>query len=195
MIQSAPRLIAPLLGLLALNSAPPAQTLKPPAELSEVLAQVRLALIDTQKQLEEQAVPPLESVTLTLQATQSTKADGKLRLWILTIGAARERELSQSFVLVLKPPSKTEKRAVSATPSLYDALVKAIVAAAVDVQATRILEPKLSLTRVETEITFSITRDKDGGISLSPVGFDADAGTKSTVAHKIAIAFEKPTPK
>ena len=74
--------------------------------LDELLTEVQKTLIRVRDRIEEEDLPPLNKVTLKLKSALVTKADGKVSLYVVQLGAMVTREAVQEINLELKPPQK-----------------------------------------------------------------------------------------
>jgi len=74
--------------------------------LDELLTEVQKTLIRVRDRIEEEDLPPLNKVTLKLKSALVTKADGKVSLYVVQLGAMVTREAVQEINLELKTPQK-----------------------------------------------------------------------------------------
>ena len=81
--------------------------------LDELLTEVQKTLIRVRDTIAEEDLPPLNRITLKLKSALVTKADGKVSLYIVQLGAMVTSEAVQEINLELKPPKPSD-----ATPVL-----------------------------------------------------------------------------
>ena len=164
-------------------------------DISDVVKQIKLALVSTQKELTSQAMPGLASVKITLSLVKKAETSGEVDFLVLSGGATHTSEETQKIVLTLKPPAKDAKEAVSGT-SLREALVNAIVAAGKTSSAANKAasegEPKLNLTTVTTSVKFSVTDKGNGGVGFVVGGLTLGVKHSSSIgdSHEIEFTFQ-----
>jgi protein subunit release factor A len=73
--------------------------------IDQLLKEVQIGLARVQTELQKEAIPPQESVTLNLTAEVRKTTGGKVNLFILSFGRKVERSQTQEIEVKLKPPS------------------------------------------------------------------------------------------
>ena len=164
--------------------------------IEQVLAEVQIGLAKAQTEMADLNMPPLKSVTLTLQ-TLLTRAGGpKLKLLVFSFGQTWEKEQSQEMILELTPPRPYTPFDIATEAKLSVQLVEAIISAAQGVQAARTGKPPLWLNRMEAEFTFVIKTQTTGSLAVNveivPVSAELSGDLQKKALHKMKIAFERP---
>ena len=131
--------------------------------LDELLTEVQKTLIRVSKMIEKEDLPPLNKITLKLKSALVTKADGKVSLYIVQLGATVSREAVQEIHLELKPPEPT---GVTPALSIKDTLATAIIEAAQSAKKASKRKPPLHLSKLVAKIKFVVKREGGGGINF-----------------------------
>ena len=76
--------------------------------LDELLTEIQKTLIRVSTSIEKDGLPPLNKITLKLKSALVTKADGKVSLFIVKLGAGVTNEAVQEINLELKPPKPSD---------------------------------------------------------------------------------------
>jgi len=162
--------------------------------IDSVITQVKNALADVQTKLANEQLPPLKSVTLTLQATASKKGGVKIKLWIFSIGHEWTKEKSQEVVIVLTPP-KAGNAVNIATETLTQEFEDAIVDAAQGAKNAGKGTIPLKLTSLSAELGFTVKGDTSGGanVEISPITAEFSGDLSKTAIQKVKVLFELPT--
>lgn len=162
------------------------------SQIQRGLTQAQLTLADSQPRL-----PPLESVTLTLQTEFDKKGGPKFKLWVISFGQTWEKQSSNELVLVLKPPSGTATEEVGTPEGLSDQLVDAIVSAARGVQAAKDRQPPLLLDNMKAELGFVVSTNTSAKVAFEilPVSAELGGDLSRKAVHKISISFANPPKK
>lgn len=163
------------------------------ATIPNVLNEVQKALVKAQTQIADLGMPPLKSVTLTLQTGLIGKGGPKADLVVVSLGQTWQKERSQELILELIPPEPYTPIEIASKPELSDQIVEAIVSAATGVQAARSGKPPLLLNSLQAEFTFVIDTETHGGLAFKiiPVSLDLGGELKSKALHKIKVIFER----
>jgi hypothetical protein len=131
--------------------------------LDLLLSDVQSALIKVRGATEDESLPPLSRVKLTLQTTLIDKGDGKLELAIVEVGGSLSSERSQELTIELEPPHVEDKSPVS---SSSDSLADAIIAAARSIKAAASRDPPLHLVKLTSSIQFVVQKDAAFGVGF-----------------------------
>lgn len=169
---------------------------EPGTELENILKNIQDGLQVAANALDEDELPPLKSVELTLQGYHYKKTGGKLKFFIISFGKERISELTQTVVITLTPP-KSGPENVSSN-SITKKLADIIIAAAEGVNAAGISSSgsnvPLNFTKLSAELVFVVTKDKNGGLAFTfePFSLDVEAGkgVKKSELQKIKIVYE-----
>jgi hypothetical protein len=159
-----------------------------------VIGEIRDALIRVQKQLSGKQLPPLASVDLTLKTVVQKEVDGTIKLWIITLGAKREKDQTQEVGIHLTPPSKDNPTKVGAA-SLTDALERAIVSAAEGAQQSGTSEYPLLFSGLTVSIEFAVQNTGNAGASIpiiTPITVDLSGKVSKNATQTIKIVFQDP---
>ena len=160
-----------------------------------VLTEVQKALVGVQRSLAEEGVdlPPLQSVTVTLQTVLAKSSSGGFRLLVFSFKRPWERQRSHQLVLTLSPSDWEPKGRPQ--PSVARELEKAIIDAAKGVQAAREgAHVPLELTGLQTEIGFVVRTGAQAGagrIEILPVTFGLSRDLSKTAIQRIRLTFKR----
>ena len=159
--------------------------------LDELLTEVQKTLIRVRDTIEEDDLPPLNKVALKLKSALVTKADGKVSLYIVQLGAMVSREAVQEINLELKPPKPTDAIPVS---SIEDTLATAIIEAAKSAKKASKRKPPLHLSKLTAKIRFIIKREVSGGVNfkLLPVTIKLGGQARDVTTQEIIVEFKNP---
>ena len=163
--------------------------------IDSVLNEIQRGLTQAQVTIADSKLPPLESVTLTLQTQRYDKKGGpKFTLFIISFGQTWEKQSSNELTLVLKPPQKTATEEVGTPVGLSNQLVDAIVSAARGVQAAKDRTPPLLLDSMKAEFGFVVNTNTSGGIKFEivPVSAEMSGELSKKAVHKISVSFANP---
>ena len=159
--------------------------------LDELLTEVQKTLIRVRDKIEEEDLPPLNKVALKLKSALVTKADGKVSLYIVQLGAVVTREAVQEINLELKPPKPTD-----ATPalSIKDTLATAIIEAAKSAKKASKRKPPLHLSKLTAKIRFIVKGEVSGGVNfkLLPVTIKLGGQARDVTTQEIIVEFKSP---
>ena len=131
--------------------------------LDELLTEVQKTLIRVSTSLEENDLPPLNKVNLKLKSALVTKADGKVSLLIVQLGADVTEEAVQEIDLELKPPKPSDAAWVR---SIEDTLATAIIEAARSANRASKRKPPLLLSKLTAKIRFIVKTEGGGGVKF-----------------------------
>lgn len=163
--------------------------------IKRVLVEIQKGLTRAQTEIFALGMPPLESVTLTLQTEYTRSVEGGINLYIFTFGQKWEQGRSQVVELKLVPPPADTPRELASKPGLSEHLVQAIVSAAKGVQKARITDPPLEVEQLKAEFTFVVMTKTKGGLEFEivPVGAEIKGSLENKALQKITVTFRKET--
>ncbi len=161
-------------------------------EVQSILTEVQKALDVSAIRLKDLPVPPLESVTLTLQASVARDLGGKIGCLIIAFGHSVQSETTQEMVLTLTPPRPGQRAVAPPTATLSEQLVDAIVGAVKGVQTAREGQPPLELQSFETSLSFVVEKDTSGkgDFTIQPVTVSLGADFKDKAVQKLRLVFK-----
>lgn len=166
--------------------------------IDEFLKQVQLALAQVQKDLVDNNLPPLQSVTLNLSTEAKKDVGGKVNLYIVSFGHKIEKGRTQELEITLKPPNPSAPLKVGKVPSVADQLENAILSAARGIKGARQnAQVPLEPTGVKVTLNFVVKSDTSGGVkfTIAPVTADLSGDINDQVTQKITVVYQKPEPK
>ncbi len=189
LVSSPAACLALTLSLTACSTTEPPPTPANSARIEAVLKEVQAALNLSAAKLNTR-MPPLDSVTLTLQASAVRGADGKISLLFIAFGHSIQRETTQELTVVLEPPKPARLMAPPA-PSLADQLVDAVVGAVEGVQQARSGSPPLEMKSLEIVVGFVVEKDTSGkfDFTIQPVTAGLGGDMKDKAVQKLRLAF------
>ena len=157
--------------------------------LDELLTEVQKTLIRVHNTIDEDELPPLNKVILKLKSALVTKADGKVSLYIVQLGAKVTREAVQEIKLELKPPKPDDAATVA---SIKDTLASAIIEAAKSVNQASKRKPPLRLSKLTATIRFVVKIEGAGGVNfkLLPVTVKLGGQARDVTTQEIIIEFK-----
>ncbi len=172
-----------------------ARIAEPQNTVETVLAEVQRALAGVQQSLAEEEVdlPPLQSVTVTLQTVLARSGSGGFRLLVFSFKRNWERRESHQLVLTLTPSDWEPKGRPQ--PSVAKELEKAIIDAAKGVHAAREgARVPLDLTGLQAEIGFVVKTGARAGarIEILPVTPGLGRDLSKTAIQRIRLTFKRP---
>lgn len=166
--------------------------------VDQFLKQVQLALARVQKDLSDDSIPPLESVTLTLSAEAKKDVGGKINLYIISFGHKIEKGRTQEIEITLKPPSPSARLQVAKGPGVSEQLEDAIVNAARGVQnARKNTSVPLETSQLKVTLNFVVKSDTSGGVKfeIAPVTVDLSGELADSTTQKIVVVYQKAAAK
>jgi hypothetical protein len=157
--------------------------------LDELLTEVQKTLIRVNNSIEKDQLPPLNKITLKLNSTLVTRADGKVSLYIVQLGATVTNETVQEIKLELKPPKPSDAALVR---SIEDSLATAIIEAAKSAHKASQRKPPLRLSKLTATIRFVVKTEGSGGVNfkLLPVTVKLGGKVRDTATQQIVIEFK-----
>ncbi len=157
--------------------------------LDELLTEVQNTLIRVSTSIEENDLPPLNKITLKLKSSLVTKADGKVSLFIVKLGAVVTNETVQEINLELKPPKPSKAAPVR---SIEDTLATAIIEAAKSANKASKRKPPLHLSKLTAKIRFVVKTEGGGGVNfkLLPVTIKLGGQVRDVTTQQIIIEFK-----
>jgi hypothetical protein len=160
--------------------------------IERVLSEVQKALDETRTRTQDVALPPLSTVTLTLQTVVTKSAGGKFKILIFSFGKKWEKERAQELVFQLKPSANI--RSIDALgQSLAEGLTDALVSAAQGVKNARNAQPPLELQEFKAVVSFVVTETDGVGaeFKIEPVSIELGSDIKTKALHKIELHFKR----
>lgn len=157
--------------------------------LDELLTEVQKTLIRVSTSIEKDGLPPLNKITLKLKSALVTKADGKVSLFIVKLGAGVTNEAVQEINLELKPPKPSDAALVR---SIEDTLATAIIEAAKSANRASKRKPPLRLSKLTAKIRFVVKTEGGGGVNfkLLPVTIMLGGQAREVTTQQIIIEFK-----
>lgn len=171
------------------------QAKDPGVQIERLIGEVQVGIAEAQKDLADNRIPLLKSVTLNLVAEAQREGGGSIGLFIVTFGKKWERELSQEIEVTLEPPSSARSMKLGKQMPVADQLAAAIVAAGRGVQQARMnKEIPLVASALKVVLSFVVKADTSGGgkIEILPVTVDLAGKLASSATQKITVLFEDP---
>ena len=157
--------------------------------LDELLTEVQKTLIRVNTSIEKDQLPPLNKINLKLKSTLVTKADGKVSLYIVQLGATVTKETVQEINLELKPPKPSDAALVQ---SIEDTLATAIIEAAKSAHKASKRKPPLRLSKLTATIRFVVRTEGSGAVNfkLLPVTVKLGGKVNDVTTQQIIIEFK-----
>ncbi|MGD2096903.1 MAG: hypothetical protein PVG35_04935 [Desulfobacterales bacterium] len=157
--------------------------------LDELLTEVQKSLIRVSTSIEKDQLPPLNKISLKLKSTLVTKADGKVSLYIVQLGATVTKEAVQEINLELKPPEPSDAALVQ---SIEDTLATAIIEAAKSAHKAAKRKPPLRLSKLRVTLRFVVRTGGSGGVNfkLLPVTVKLGGQVRDVSTQQIIIEFK-----
>jgi hypothetical protein len=162
--------------------------------VAEVIRTIKEALQVAQNQINDDSLPALESVTLTLQTTKTDSTEFSTKLVVIGSSDARETSDTQQVVIKLVPPPIVE---TPVSPDLLrERLVQAIVATARTAKEAKDAAggrpTPLVLSTISTELGLSIKRTIGGsvGFDVFTLTLGGKLGEVNQGVHKITLSFK-----
>lgn len=168
---------------------------EPGVEIGELVSRIQAGLTEAQRDLDEQRIPLLESVTLNLVAEAGDAGGGQADRLIVSAGKRRERSRPREIEVTLTPPTTRQLRLFTKAPSVGQQLATAIVSAARGVQEARNRQDvPLVASALKVVINFVVKRDAsgEGDFEIVPVTFGMSGDLAATAMHKITLLFQDP---
>jgi hypothetical protein len=171
------------------------QAKDPGVQIERLIGEVQVGLAKAQKDLADNRIPLLKSVTLNLVAEAQREGGGSIGLFIVTFGKKWQRDLSQEIEVTLKPPSSIHSMKLGKEAPVADQLAAAIVAAGRGVQQARMNEKiPLVASALKVVLSFVVKGDTSGGgkIEIVPVTVELSGKLANSATQKITVLFEDP---
>jgi hypothetical protein len=158
--------------------------------LESLLVEVKDALAVAERLAQDRNLPPLESVTLTLQTVAVTTQGGVVKLFIFKLGKTTTTTGTNTIVLTLTPPQPSTDKGLA---PVTDNLVNAMLAASEAVKAARGSLPGFEPKQVVCQYSFGVKKEGSGGISFEilPVSVSGDATAGKQAVQTVALSFKK----
>jgi len=159
-------------------------------QIDQVLIEIQTALQKVQTEAANANLPQLASVSLELAAEFDYSTGGELNLYIVSLGTSTDNESTQRIKLTLTPPKPYAEEPV-ASGLVSESLSSAILAAAKGVANVQNRQPKLTLSKLETELRFVAKSTGQGGlkIELLPITVGLKGEAKKSDVQTITITF------
>jgi Trypsin-co-occurring domain 2 len=175
----------------------PASTAQPKGiPVAELVDVVSKAIQDTQAALRANAaLPPLDSVTLTLETVKTKSEEGGIDFLVVDSTYTAEQSRTQTVAIKLSPPDSKAASTVtdSEAVNVYKDLKASILQAAQLARDAEKASGELGLEGVDAEIAFSVTKTGDGtlGYTLEPVDLSAEGEIADEAVHTIEVTFAR----
>jgi hypothetical protein len=166
----------------------PARGVTKGAVIAEVLVQVQRALQNAADRTAGMGLPPLATVTITLQTVITVSGGVKFKFLVFSFGQTWEKERSHELVLTLVPP----KPRPGTKAGLADELADAIVEAASGVRDGLAGSTALALSALKATVSFVVTGNTSAGgdFTLEPIKIELKGDLKTKAIHKIELSFK-----
>ena len=164
--------------------------------LTDLVREVKVALLQVGDAAERQNLPKLESAILAAKTSMKLEGDGKISLWVIELGGGQNNEYATTVTLTLKPPPpESPNIAASNTAAVHlaDALKEAIISGARAIKAAGQGNPPLIADKLEASVHFAVERDASGkvGIKFPPFEASGGGGVKSAAVQTITVTYQK----
>lgn len=160
--------------------------------LSSMVQSVQVALRDTQKKIERQNAPKLDTVTLNLKTVSKEEGEAGFTIYVVSLGGSGSSEVTSSVMIELVPPPADAPSNVSPAADITKALKDSIVAASNAIRVAQEGRPKLVSKSIEVSLAFVLQAEGSGGLKIIFPPFEAAAGgsmSRSEV-QTITIVFK-----
>lgn len=156
--------------------------------IAEVLKQVQRAMQNAAARTAGMGLPPLATVTITLQTVITVSGGAKFKFLVFSFGQTWEKERSHELVLTLAPP----KTRPAIKTELADELADAMVEAASGVKDGLAGSPALALSALKTTVSFVVTGNTSAGgdFTLEPIKIELKGDLKTKAIHKVELSFK-----
>jgi hypothetical protein len=172
--------------------------------VSSTRAQVQDILTEVQKTLlvvadkAPSGLPPLHSVTLTLETEWKRTDDNTFSLYVVSFGKSGARTDTQTLVLALTPPVKgAAVEDYRVEKGFSEQLSKAILDAANAAQSAQTGKPPLKVSELTATVKFVVVESRKAGMKwdVTPVSVDLGREASSSETHTIEVSFKAPEKK
>jgi hypothetical protein len=179
--------ISLLLGHLAMSNSATAGE----PSLEFMIDQVKQALVLIERGAKKEKLPSLDTVVLELNVTQTKKINGKISILIVSFGANKTNEVTNSIKLVLAPPEPGQPTNVS-RPKLSQAIADSVLAAAHAIESAQRGSPVLEARQVISKISFVVTTDSEGGLAIEfpPFSSKIIGGNINKAVQTITVTYK-----
>jgi hypothetical protein len=162
-----------------------------PLPVDELLEQIQAALVRVQDLSEEDDLPRLKNVKLSLQTTLAQDTSGRLAFFLVSVGGQTAQTRIQTLELTLVPPPPDAPVPVAAM-DITEALAQAILAAAYGVKPAMEREPPLELVELVVNLRFVVDNSGGGsiGADLLPITVEFGAQVRSTEVQVLTLTFQ-----
>jgi hypothetical protein len=160
--------------------------------LTDLVREVKVALLQVEEAAERQDLPKLESAVLEVKTSLKLEGDGKISMWVVELGGGQNNEYASTVTLTLKPPPPGSSSNIAAV-HLADALREAIISGARAIKAAGQGNPPLVADKLEASVHFAVERDASGKVSIKFPPFEASGGggVKSGAVQTISVTYKK----
>jgi hypothetical protein len=162
--------------------------------VSDLLKSIQRGINEAQPDIQRLGnVPPLDSVSLQIQAETDKSGSGGINLWFVKIGGSSDSKASTQLSFVLKPALPGSKNV--AGPPLDTTIKDALIAAAkgvYDAQSSPNPVPLL-LDSLTADFAFTVKKSGNAGVQfqLVPIGGSASVTGSRSDVQKITVKFAK----
>jgi hypothetical protein len=160
--------------------------------LTDLVREVKVALLQVGEAAERQNLPKLESAVLAAKTSMKLEGDGKISLWVVELGGSQNNEYASTVTLTLKPPPPGSSSNIAAV-HLADALREAIISGARAINAAAQGNPPLVADKLEASVHFAVERDASGKAAIKFPPFEASGGggVKSAAVQTITVTYKR----
>lgn len=194
------RLSFPAIFLVAISCAGAPLSPKAPApqgkadglSVGELVGVIKDALRDARRDIGTENLPDLKAVELSLKTETSKTLSGEFQILVKAAGSVAKTTSDQLTIELVPPPAGGP---VSGVAPVYEALRRAIVAAAAGAREAKVAgKADLEVKAVSVEIGFELVKTKEAGVGGEFFGITVSAGGELSRArsHTITVTFEKP---
>ena len=176
-----------LLAALITNESSIASSPKGPS-LDGLLAEIQNTLIHVQQLSEDDSLPSLNSVKLSLQTAFTGSTGAKINLFIITLGAEISKENVQQLDITLIPPKPGQKDKVS-DQSFSKELASAIVNAANIMKKARDRKPPLEMKNLTATLKFVVKKSGEASATFALIPLSPSLGGKINQSEIQTIIF------
>ncbi|WP_345167571.1 trypco2 family protein [Algibacter aquimarinus] len=162
--------------------------------LEEVYEQVKIALEETQKDLESLELPKLKSVDINFQTVVSKEVKKKVKILIFSFGKTVNKEFTQTANFNFTVPKNIEeeigkKKKISLSEQLKETILQ-MAKSAKNIDNT---DPDLRLSSISLELKFAIKKSKSPGIEfeIAPLNIELGGDLSKKAIHTVKLSFEK----
>jgi hypothetical protein len=194
--------------LLHLASSPTTTYPEGAPSVSDIIKSVQAAIdsFSPRSDAQENSLPPLQKVKLTLQTVLNSKTSAEVDYILVALKGYTDNAFTQELDVTLTPeqPKKTLmsfNMTSSITKDITKELEKAIRAAQNQIKSTytgKIPGRSLNTYEVAVQISFVVTLDVSGGLNkweLLPISLSGSEEISYKTAHTITVIFANPSKK